>query len=80
MAFGLENLLFFGKFSNFYCTSRLSILNGEICLQKYLPISCKLSITNYLKQNAIDYQIRLTTGTNLKVEEKVAVYKKVIIY
>ena len=37
------------------CTSRLSIQNGEICLQKYLPISGKLSITNYLKQNALDY-------------------------
>jgi len=28
--------------------------NGEICLQKYLPISGKLSITNYLKQTAVD--------------------------
>jgi len=37
------------------CTSRLSSQNGEICLQKYLPISGKLSITNSLKQNAVDY-------------------------
>jgi len=32
------------------CTSPLSTKNGEICLQKYLPISCKLSITNYLQK------------------------------
>jgi len=37
------------------CTSRLSSQNGEICLRKCLPISGKLSITNYLKQNAVDY-------------------------
>jgi len=36
------------------CTSRLSSQNGESCLQKYLPISGKLSIPNYLKQN--DYR------------------------
>ena len=36
------------------CTSRLSSQNGEICLQKYLHISGKLSITNYLTQNAVD--------------------------
>jgi len=35
------------------CTSRLSSQNGEICLQKDLPISGKLSVTNYLKQNAV---------------------------
>ena len=38
------------------CTSRLSSQNGEISLQKYLPISGKLSITNYLKQSALDYR------------------------
>jgi len=32
------------------CTSGLSSQNGEICSQKYLPISGKLSIANYLNQ------------------------------
>ena len=32
----------------------LSSQNGEICLQKYLPISGKLSITKFLKQNVVD--------------------------
>ena len=36
------------------CTPRLSSQNGEICLQKYLHISGKLSITKYLTQNAVD--------------------------
>jgi len=49
-------------------TSRLSSQNGEICLQKYLPISSKLSITNYSKQNALGYRRHLTTESNLKVE------------
>jgi len=49
----------------------LSSQNGQICLQKYLPISGKLSITNYLKQNAVHYRSRLTVENNLKVEEKV---------
>ena len=31
------------------CTSRFSSQNGEICLQKYLPISGKLSIANLYK-------------------------------
>ena len=53
------------------CTSRLSSQNDEICLQKYLPISGKLSITNYLKQNTVDYQSHLTIENNLKVEKKV---------
>ena len=53
------------------CTSRLSSQNDEICLQKYLPISGKLSITNYLKQNAVDYRSHLTIENNLKVEKKV---------
>jgi len=44
---GLENLFIFGKVSDFYYTSRLSHQNGEICLEKYSPISDKLSITNY---------------------------------
>jgi len=53
------------------CTSRWSSQNGEICLQKYLPISGKLSITNYLKQNGVDYRSHLTIENNLKVERKV---------
>jgi len=36
-------------------------------MQKYLPITGKLSITNYLKQNAIDYQNHLTIQNILKV-------------
>jgi len=60
MTFELENLFIFGKVSDFYYTSRLSTQNGQICLQKYPPISVKISITNYLKQNAIDYQCHLT--------------------
>jgi len=67
MTFGIENLFIFGKFSDFYHTSRLSTQNGEICLQNYLPISGNLSITNYLKQNAIDYHSHLTIENNLKV-------------
>jgi len=39
------------------CTSRLSSQNDEICLQKYLPISGKISITNYLKQDAVDIEV-----------------------
>jgi len=57
------------------CTSRLSSQNGEICLQKYLPITGKLSITKYLTQNAVDYQNHLTIENNLKVEEKVYCFK-----
>jgi len=53
------------------CTSRLSSQNGEISLQTYLPISYKLSITNYLKQNAVDYRSHLTVENNFKVEKKV---------
>ena len=53
------------------CTSRLSCQNDKICLQKYLPISGKLSITNYLKQNAVDYRSHPTIENNLKVEKKV---------
>jgi len=53
------------------CTSHLSSQHVEICLQKYLPISCRLSITNYLKQNSVDYRSNLTTENNLKVEKKV---------
>jgi len=49
----------------------LSSQNGEICLQKFLPISGKLSITNYLKRNALDYRSHLTTENYLKVERKV---------
>jgi len=53
------------------CTSRLSRQNGEICLQKYLSIGGKLSITNYLKQNAVSYRSHLTIKNNLNVEKKV---------
>jgi len=53
------------------CTSRLSSRNSEICLQKYLPISGKLSITNYLKENAVDYRSHLSIENNLNVEKKV---------
>jgi len=53
-------LFIFGKLSDFYHTLRLSTQNGETCLQKYLPISGNLSISNYLKQNAIDYKSHLT--------------------
>jgi len=58
------------------CTSRLSFQNVEICLQKYLPISGKLSITNYLKQNSVDYRSHLTTENNLKVERKDTLFRK----
>jgi len=50
------------------CTSRLCSQNGEICLQKYLPIRGKLSITKNLKQNAVDYRNNLIIENNLKVE------------
>ena len=53
------------------CRSRLSSQNDEICLQKYLPIGGKLSITSYLKQNAADYRSHMTIENNLKVEKKV---------
>ena len=59
----------FGKFSDFCYTSRLSSLNGEICLKKYLPISGELSITNYLKQNAIGYQSHLTIEKTWKLKK-----------
>jgi len=48
----------------------LSSQTGEICLQKYLPISGKLLITNYLKQNAVDYRSHLTIEDNLQVEKR----------
>ena len=53
------------------CTSRLFSQNDEICLQKYLPIGGKLSITSYLKQNAADYRSHTTLENKLKVEKKV---------
>jgi len=75
MTFGLENLIIFGKFSDFYYASRLPTQNGEICLQKYPPTSGNLSVTNYLKQKTIDfnYQSHLTIENNLKVEISVVV-------
>jgi len=76
MTFGLEKLFIFEKFSDFYHTSRLSTQNCKICLQKYPPISGNLSITNYLKQNGIDYyQSHLTIENNLKVEISVVISK-----
>ena len=42
-----------------------------VCLRKFLPISDKLSITKFLKQNAVDCWSRLTTEITLKVEEKI---------
>jgi len=47
----------------------LSSQNGEICLQKYLTISDKPSITNYLTENAVDYRSHLTIENNLKFEK-----------
>jgi len=52
------------------CTERLSSQNGKICWQKYLPTSGKLSIINYLKENAVDYWSHLTIENNLKVEKR----------
>jgi len=66
VTFGLENLFIFGKVSDFCYTSRLSAQNGEICLQKYPPTSGKVSITNYLKQNAFDYQAHLPIENKLR--------------
>jgi len=57
------------------CTSQLSSQNGEVFLQKYLPISGKLSITNYLKQCALDYGRHLTIENNLKVEKRYIISK-----
>ena len=68
-------MFIFRKFSDFYHTSRLSTQNVEICLQNYPPISGNLSITNYLKQHAIDYQSHLTVQNNLKVEISVVISK-----
>jgi len=48
---------------------------GEICLQKYLPISGKLSITSYLKQKAVDYRSRLTIENDLKVKKRYMISK-----
>jgi len=57
------------------CTSRLSGQSGKICLQKYLPVSGKLSITSYLKQNAVDYRSHLTMENNFKVEKRYIISK-----
>jgi len=58
----------------------LSSQNGEICLQKYLPISGKLSITKYLQQNAVDYRSHLTLENNLKIGKKVFISKTSITF
>jgi len=44
-------------------------------LQKYLPISSKLSITKYLKQKAVDCRSHLTIENNLKVEKRYMISK-----
>jgi len=64
--------------SNLVTTLHITIvyikwLNG--CLQKYLPISGKRSITNYLKQNSVDYRSHLTIENNLKVEKRYIISK-----
>jgi len=46
-----------------------------MCLQNYLPISGKLSITKKLKQNAVDYRNHLTIENNLKVEKRYIISK-----
>jgi len=53
----------------------LSSQSGEICLQKYLPVSGKLSTTSYLKQNAVDNRSHLTMENNLKVEKRYIISK-----
>ena len=58
------------------CTSRLSSQNGELFLHKYLPITSKLSITNYLKENAVDYRSYLTIENDLKVEKRYILFRK----
>ena len=75
MTFGLENPFMFGKFSDFYNTSRLCNQNGEVCLQKYQPISGNLSFTICSKQNANHYQNHLTIESNLKVEKRIIISK-----
>jgi len=58
MTFGLEKLFISGKVSDFFSHHdflRIRVnQNGKICSQKYPPISGKLSITNFLNQNATD--------------------------
>jgi len=53
------------------CTSGLSSKNFEICLQKYLSISGKLSIANYLNKMLLICQSHLTTNNNLKIKKNV---------
>jgi len=61
--------LFSENFRIFYCTSRLSLAKMAKFVYKN-PISGKLSIANYLKQNVIFYQSHLTIENNLKVEKR----------
>jgi len=56
MMFGLENLFFFGKISDFYYTTRFSTQNGEIRLQKYPTVSGEVSITNYSNKMLLIYK------------------------
>jgi len=53
----------------------LSSQNGETCLQEYLPISGKLSITKYLQQNAVDYRSHLTIENDLKIGKRYIISK-----
>jgi len=41
----------------------------EICLQKSIPWSGKLTITNYLKQHDFGFQTHVTVENNLKVKK-----------
>jgi len=56
--------------------SMLRVKNGEICLQKCLSISGKLSITKYLQQIAVDYRSHLTIDNNLKIGNKGILFQK----
>jgi len=51
MMFGLENLFIFGNVPLFDTYQVCLAKFDETCLQKSMPISGKLTITNYLKQN-----------------------------
>jgi len=44
-------------------------------LQKYLPISGKLSIANYLNKMLLMFQSHLTTDNNLKIEKNVCYFE-----
>jgi len=54
----------------------LSSQNGEICLQKYLPISGKLSITKFLKQKFVDFWSGLTIEITFEGRKKDLLFRK----